>query len=127
MYWEVVKIESSSRVNGKPVASVGFGRISLNSSACELLDDHKQYNYVQLLKARNAGKLSVGIKFLKESMQNSITIKRRKTKDGKVVGGIDITNKGAIEGLFGIAGSANKVSHFDVKKHSDDTLEIILN
>ena len=127
MYWETVKIENSSRVSGVPTASVGFGRISLNASACELLDDQKQYTHVQLLKAKNAGRLCVGVKFLKEAEQNSVVIKRRKTKEGKVVGGIDITNKGAIEGLFGITGSANKVTRFEVKKYNENILEIVLN
>lgn len=125
MNWETVKIENANKGRTMPYASVGFGRISLSAAACELLGDYNQYKYVEFLTARENGKLRIGIKFLKEDTSNSITIKRRKQKDGKPVGGMDIAQKNAVEKLFGITGTANKATRFDVKKYGDNILGIL--
>lgn len=125
MIWETVKIANGNKGRTMPYASVGFGRISLNAAACELLGDYNQYKYAEFLKARENGKLCIGIKFLKEATTNSILIKRRKTNDGKLVSGMDISNKRVIEDLFGITGTANKATHFDIKKYEDNILGVL--
>ena len=125
MIWETVKIENGNKGRTMPYASVGFGRVSLSSAACELLGDHNQYKYVEFLKARENGKLCIGLKFLKEYTSNSIIIKRRKQANGKLVGGMDIANKRVVEDLFGITGTANKATRFEVKRYEDNILGIL--
>lgn len=125
MIWETVKIENANKGRTMPYASVGFGRVSLSAAACELLGDYNQYKYVEFLTARDGGKLCVGLKFLKESTSNSIIIKRRKQADGKLVGGMDIANKSVVGNLFGIIGTANKATRFEVKKYEENILGIL--
>ena len=125
MFWETVKIENVNKGRTMPYASVGFGRISLSAAACELLGDYNQYKYAEFLKARENGKLCIGIKFLKEATPNSILIKRRKMSDGKLVAGMDISNKRVIEDLFGITGTASIATRFDVKKYEDNILGVL--
>lgn len=123
MNWEVVKVENTNKGRTMPYASIGFGRVSLSAAACELLGDYNQYKYVEFLKARENGKLCIGIKFLKESTTNSILIKRR-ISGGKLVAGMDISNKRVVESLFGPIGGASKATRLDVKKYADDILGI---
>jgi len=124
MNWETVKIEGGNKGRSTPYVSVGFGRVSLSAAACELLDDYNQYKYVEFLKAQDNGKVCIGLKFLREYTSNSTIIKRRKQKDGKLVGGMDIPNKRTVEELFGPTGSANKATRFNVKKYEDNILGI---
>ena len=125
MNWETVKIENGNKGRTMPYASVGFGRVSLNAAACELLEDYNQYKYVEFLKARDNGKLCIGLKFLKEPTTNSILIKRRKTGEGTLVAGMDISNKRVVESLFGPIGGASKATRLDVKKYEDNILGIL--
>lgn len=118
MAWEVVKIENNKKCKSVPAASVGFGRISLNIAACELIEDYDTYKFAELLT--DSLQPSVfGIKLLKENTENSITIKRKQTKDKKIVGGIDISSKHHTEKLFGKIGTQNKVTHYAVTKPSE--------
>lgn len=125
MNWETVKIENRNKGRTAPSASIGFGRIALNIAACELLKDCEQYKYVEFLKARESGKLCIGLKFLKEPTSNSIVIRRREAKDGTLIGGMEIYGKSAMEKLFGIAGIAKKTTRFEVKKYEENILGIL--
>lgn len=125
MNWETVKIENKN-CRSIPYATVGFGRVALNVAACELLGDYGQYNFVEFLKARDNGKTCIGIKFLKEHTPNSIAIGRRRMKDGKLIGGMDISNKGVVESLFGVLATANKSTRYEVKKYEENILGILL-
>ena len=116
MAWEIVKIPTSSRSRTSPYASVGFGKLSLSAAACELIDNYEEYNYVQLRKDRVNNRLCIGVEFLEEASPNSIKISRKKMKNGKYVGGIDISNSKVLESLFGLAATAKKVTRYDVKK-----------
>ena len=116
MSWEVVKIPTSSRGRTSPFASVGFGRLSLSAAACELIDNYEEYTYVQLLKNRVNNRLCIGVRFLKEASPDSIKISRKKVKNGKYVGGIEISNSKVLESIFGLAATAKKATRYDVKK-----------
>ena len=116
MAWEIVKIPTSSKGRTSPYASVGFGRLSLSTAACELVDNYEEYAYVQLLKNRVNNRLCIGVLFVKEASPDSIKISRKKTKDGKYIGGVDISNSKVLESLFGLAATAKKVTRYDVKK-----------
>lgn len=116
MQWETVKITSDRRGKTTPFASVGFGRLSLNSAACELIDDFDSYQYAELLKGRDSdNKLCVGIRLLKENSANSIKISKRIYK-GEVTKSFAIDNKPIMEALFGISGVQQKITRYTVLK-----------
>lgn len=124
MGWEVVKIPTSSRGRTSPYASVGFGRLSLSAAACELIENYGDFTHVRLLKNRVNNRLCIGVQFLKESVTDSIKISRKKMSNGKLVGGVDISNKKVLENLFGLAATAKQATRYDVKK--DDSFENFL-
>ena len=124
MKWEVVKIPENRRGRTAPYASIGFNRLSLSAAACELIEDHYNIKYVELLKGKLNNKLCIGVRLLKEPTSNSLAVSRKKDSNGKYVTGMDITNKRVIEDLFGPVGSAKKVTRFNVRK--DEESENIL-
>lgn len=127
MKWETVKIRNDQKGRTMPYASVGFGRLSLSTAACELIDNFESYACVELLKATVNVQTLVGIKFLKEEerTEDSLPIKRRKVND-KIVGGIDIMNKGTMQALFGVIGTQNKATRLCVKKDPDESNILIV-
>lgn len=128
MNWETVEIKNDRKGRTMPYASVGFGRISLSSAACELIQNYETFSYIELLKGKENGKTVVGIRFQKEMVKttNSLPIKRRKLRNGTIVGGIDICNKGTVEELFPIIGTQNKATRLGVKKDPDDRYVLII-
>lgn len=122
MAWNIVKVERNGKSRGMPSASVGHGRIGINVSACNLLDDYEKYNCVELLTDPDRPYI-VGICFLEESTKTSVQIKRKKI-DGKVVGGIDIASKSHVEKLFGVAGTQSKTTNYSITKEEDNILVI---
>ena len=128
MIWETVKIKNDKKGRTMPYASVGFGRLAISCAACELINDFTSYSYVELLKPVSSNETIIGVRFLKDDAKttNSLPIKRRKLKDGTVVGGIDICNKGTIGELFGPAGTQNKATRYGVKKDPDEENILII-
>ena len=120
MNWQIVEIKASRAGNGTPRASIGYNRISLNTQAVKLLESYEEYKFVLPMTAIDDGKLCIGLKFIKEYMQKAITITHKKK------GGIDISSKCAAEQLFGEKGTANKTTHYIVKKYDKDILGIII-
>lgn len=127
MAWKTVKIDAKKVVRGTPTASIGHGKISLNVAACNLIDDNKQYNHVEL-QDNPEFPGAVGILFLKEATENSIVIKRKttkdeKTKESKTVGGIEIFSKAHMEKLFGEKiGTAKVTTKYSVTKEEPNFL-----
>ena len=128
MIWETVKIKNERKGRTMPYASVGFGRLSLSTAACDLVDGYESFEYVELLKAVVNNETLIGVRFLTEAEKttNSLPIKRRKLKNGSVVGGIDICNKGTMAELFGLAGTQNKATRYGVKKDPDEANILII-
>ena len=124
MEWSVVKITPDKKGRNTPFASIGFGKISLSAAACELIDNYEKYTYVQLLRGKRNNKLCIGVRFLQNSTQDSIAVKR-KVVDGKTIAGLTIENKGIIEELFGITGTAKKATRYNVEKDNDENILII--
>ena len=118
MDWSIVKISSDKRGRHVPFASIGFGKISLSAAACELIDNYEQYNYTELLRGKKDNKLCIGVRLLKEPTQDSIRIKR-KIVDNKPIAGITIECKNTIEELFGITGTARKITRYNVERDAD--------
>lgn len=120
MNWETVKIDGNRQGKNTAYASIGFGRIVLNSAACSLIDNFNDYKYAQILKARKDGKLCVGIKLLKDCKENSIKIGKRKIKGVIVEKSLSLDNKSLMEDLFGIQGTQNKATRYSVVLDDED-------
>ena len=120
MNWETIKIDSSRQGRNTAYASIGFGRIVLNSAACGLVENFTEYKYVQILKARKDGKLCVGIRLLKDYKENSIKIGKRKVKGVVVENSLSIDNKSLMEDLFGIQGTQNKSTRYPIVLDGDE-------
>ena len=127
MNWKTVKIQNDRKGRTLPYASVGFGRISLSSAACDLIKNSDTFSYVELLEGQEYGRKVFGVRFLKEYVksEDSLPIKRRTVK-GKIVGGIDICNKGTVEALFGKVGVDRHATRFNVRKDPDDPFVLII-
>lgn len=125
MEWSIVKITTEKKGRNTPFASIGFGKIALSAAACELIEDYEQYKYVELLRGKRNNKLCIGVRFLKNNTQDSIAIKR-KIVDGKAINGITIENKGAIEEIFGITGTARKTTRYNVDKDNESSNILII-
>ncbi len=124
MKWEVVKVQSRERnlrSGSAPYASVGFGRIALNITACSLIENYEQYKYAELLKGRQRSKLCIGVRFLLEDERtpNSLPLRRR-MRNGIPTGGFDIHGKQITEELFGPAASASKSTRYNVAKDDEN-------
>lgn len=128
MNWETVKIKNDRKGRTMPYASVGFGRLSLSTAACDLIKNFEDYSYVELLRATINNETLIGVRFVKENGKtiNSLPIKRRKLKNGAVVGGIDICNKGTVGELFGPSGTQNKATRYGVRKDPDEENILII-
>ena len=128
MIWETVKIKNERKGRTMPYASVGFGRLSLSTAACDLIEDCDSFKFVELLKAVVNNETLIGVRFLSETEKttNSLPVKRRKLKNGTVVGGIDICNKGTMAELFGPSGTQNKATRYGVRKDPDEDNILII-
>lgn len=118
MNWEVVEIPSNKKGRTAPYASVGNGRLSLSAASCELITNYDKYTYAELLRGKIGKDPCVGVKLLKEATSNSLAIKRKKI-NGKIIAGMEISNKNILLELFGLTATAKKTTRFDVKKDPD--------
>lgn len=123
MEWNVVKINQTSGKN-VPFVSIGRGQLDFNAVACDIVGDHGQYTFAQLLTGKENGKTIVAVKFLTKVEPDTIPIKR-KTQNGKRIKGMTIVNKGIIAELFGKNGKNDGMVRYRVELISDDMLKII--
>ena len=123
MEWEVFKLKQTGGRTA-PFVSIGRGTLDFSQAACELVGDNGQYKYAQILTGKEKGKAVVAVKFLEEYTDNCIPIKRKKA-DGKVLNGMTVRNKDAIESLFGIDGSNKGMVRHKVEPIGENILKII--
>lgn len=123
MEWNVVKISQTSG-NKVPFVSIGRGQLDFNAVACDLVGDHGQYKFAQLLTAKEKGKTVVAVKFLKDVEINTIPIKR-KSQNGKIIKGMTVVNKGVISDLFGKNGNNDGMVRYGVELIDNDMLKIL--
>ncbi len=124
MSWTVIK--NSNEVLSRKAAfiSVGHNKMTLNTSACELLGDYDKYRFVQFLTDPDRPSV-IGMQFLTENTVNSISIKRKEF-NGKKTGGFEIGSKYFAESLFGQEGTKKEVTRYPVIKDNDtDNILII--
>lgn len=117
MIWKTVKITNDKKGKTTPYASVGFGKITLNTAACELIENYEDYQYAELLTGYENNKLHIGIKLLKEISVDSVKLSKRFYK-GKIRS-FTIDNKLVVEDLFSINGTQQKVTRYTVLKDKD--------
>ncbi len=123
MEWEVFKLKQTGGRTA-PFVSIGRGTLDFSQAACELVGDNGQYKYAQILTGKEKGKAVVAVKFLEEYADNCIPIKRKKA-EGKVINGMTVRNKDAIESLFGIDGSNKGMVRHKVEPVAENILKII--
>ena len=132
MEWSVVKLEKevSKSIYSAPCASVGNGRLRLNSGACKLIKNYDQYSYVEFLQGKKNGGNCIGVRFLLEEQKtvNSLPIKKYSPSKttGHTTAGININNKRVLEKLFGHSASAKTVEKFNVELDEDDKTILVI-
>ncbi len=123
MEWEIFELKQTGGRTA-PFVSIGRGTLDFSQTACELINDTGEYKYAQLLTAKEKGKTIVGVKFLTEYMDNSLPVKR-KVVNGKLVAGMTVRNKDAIERLFGKDGANEGMVRHQVVPVGENILKII--
>lgn len=126
MQWQIIKI-GNTKGKDDVYASIGFGRITISSAACKLIDNLNEYKYVILMKAVDNKKLKVGVKLIKQKEDNAIKIGKRKSKGEIVENSMIIDNKVAIKEIFGIQGTQNKATNYPVELSDTDPTFLIIN
>ena len=125
MNWETIEIGKKTHVEGIPFASVGHGRMALSAAACELVANYGNYHYVKLLRAKENGKTIWAVLFLMEKEDNCLPLKR-KTVKGKVIGGIEVTDRTALREMFGDQTDSKSVKRFDVSVDSKNPKLLVI-
>ena len=123
MEWEVFKLKQSGGRTA-PFVSIGRGTLDFSQAACELINDNGSYKYAQILTGKEKGKAVVAVKFLEEYTDNCIPIKRKQA-GGKIISGISVRNKDAIEQLFGKDGANKGMVRHKVEPIGPNMLKII--
>lgn len=123
MEWEVFRLKQTGGRTA-PFVSIGRGCLDFSQAACELINDTGDYKYAQILTGKENGKAVVAVKFLTEYQDNCIPIKR-KTSQGKVISGMTVRNKDAIERLFGKDGANAGMVRHKVEPVDTNILKII--
>lgn len=127
MKWETIKISNNNKGKENAYASIGFGRITMSSASCRLIERLNDYEYVMLMKATDNKKLKVGVKLLKQKEENTIRIGKRKNKGEIVENSLIIDNKNVMKEIFGIQGTQNKVTNYSVELSPEDKTLLIIN
>ena len=125
MYWETVKIYSEQKGRNTPYASIGYGRISFNAAACDLVPEQEKYFYARLLRAMQGKQQFIGVQLLENYEENTIRINRKKIK-GKEITGFSIENKLVITNLFGQDGENRKTTRYNVKVENNNPTILII-
>ncbi len=123
MEWQIVKIKQTDG-RSSAFVSIGRGQLDFNAEACKLVKDTGNFKFAQLLTAQENGKAVVAVKFLEESEENCIAIKRKKV-DGKTVQGMTVRNKGTIEKIFGKKGVNEGMNRYPVLLVEKNILKIV--
>lgn len=123
MEWKVFKLKESGGRTA-PFVSIGRGTLDFSQAACELINDDGTYKYAQILTGKENGKPVVAVKFLAEYDEECIPVKR-KVINGKVVSGMTVRNKDAVERLFGKDGAYKGMIRHKVEPVGENMLKII--
>ena len=99
--WKQVNVKQVAGRGSEAFATVGQGRISLSATACRMIENIYELNYVEALSGKvNDTTEKIGLRFSKTKTPNSLCYSRRKYKD-KYVEGLEIRSKALISEFFG--------------------------
>ncbi len=118
--------ELTRRSRLSPQISVGHGTITVNTTACELINDSDMaFVYASLLTDGD----NVLIRFSKEHQESATKISRRTNAKGELLPGLQIRNAGLIQKVFRKIQSRTDgpVKHYFVELDANDcsTLKVI--
>ena len=121
--WKQISVKQVPGRGSEAFATVGQGRISLSASACTMIEDIYELNYVEAHSGKvNETTEKIGLRFIKTKTPNSLCYSRRKYKD-KLVGGLEIRSKALIAEFFGKT-KDNKSTRHPVEKIDKSMLAI---
>jgi hypothetical protein len=125
MTWIPIAPNIEKSMKSTPKASVGYGRIELNKSACSLLETRHHFQFAELLLDSESDR--AGIRFSESPTEASISVKYR-TDKGRQTGGITLSSKAHMEELFGEEGTRKQFTHYwvTVDAREPDTLILSL-
>jgi len=123
MEWEIFKLKETGGRTA-PFVSIGRGTLDFSQAACELIEDDGKYKYAQIYTGKENGKAVVAVKFLEDYEDDCIPVKR-KIINGKIVSGMTVRNKDAIERLFGKDGANKGMVRHKVQPIGKNMLKII--
>lgn len=120
--WTRVVLEKQrSRKVGEPIASVVNGMITFNSTACNLIDDIYDYEWVEVLESMQEGRAAkLAFKFTNKKDEYVLHATRKNHK-GKALDAISVHSRQLVKRYFG---ELRKVSRYRVSKTNDKTLVI---
>lgn len=121
--WESVNLRQISRKSGEAFAAIGNGRISLSATACELIDNIYNYNYVEVQFGKQNGKVAkIGLRFTNTKTATCLNLARRKYK-GQIVEGLNINSRALIAEFFGKT-KDNITTRYAIEKIDQNMLAI---
>lgn len=121
--WEIVDLKQAVRSSGKPLASIGQGRLALNAAACDLINNIYDYEWVTIMQSKERGRvIEIGLRFSNQKESNSLHVARRKYK-GKNVGGLNINSRQLVKKYFGETKEPS-TSRYSVEKVDSKTLAV---
>lgn len=124
MSWNIVTVDSSTSTKGVPTASIGYGRITLNKAACELLDSFSRFGYVLLLTDPDRPSV-VALRFYVDAPEQGIKLRRR-TANGKPISGVEIASRPHMEKIFGLVGTQKATTLYNVTVEPSEASMLVL-
>lgn len=115
MNWMPVEIRRTENARTAPSASIGYGRIELSKSACELIGKIEHYPFAELFMDADSDR--AGIRLLRQQTLTSVPVRPKKS-EGKRTGGACISSKAHMQELFGSEGTRRSITHYAVTLES---------
>lgn len=114
MGWKAVRIGEEQLGRNIPAVSVGHLRLSLNISACDLLNQRtEKFTHVQFY-TDDDNPTVVAMRFWKEARNEFCVPLKQKELKGKPVGGVEVVNGNLLKSIFGDVAAKNTVTHYRV-------------
>ena len=121
--WETVAVKQVLRGSGEAFASIGEGRITLNTTACGLIENMNEYPYVEIQYGKENTKIvKLGLSFCKEKTENAIRTSKLRGNGTRILG-LNIYNKFLVESIFGKT-RGKLITRHPIEKINDEMLAI---
>lgn len=123
MNWMPIEIRQTDSARTAPSASIGYGRIELSKSACDLIGKIERYPYAELFMDADSDR--AGIRLLRQQTSSSVPVRPKKS-EGKRTGGACISSKAHMLELFGSVGTQRSITHYAVTIESQQDPWLVL-